>query len=397
MTISKVLIAGGGLGGLTAAICLTRAGFDVEVYEQAPELGEVGAGVQLSANAVRVLMDIGLEPDLEAQAVKPAAYEFRMFDTAEVIQQIPLGEGYVERHGVPYYTVHRADLHEMLVRRLRALKPDAVNLNARAIGYAEDEDGISLRLSDGRRIGGDVLVGADGIRSQIRAQIVGDVKAHYVGDVAWRFIVPVDRLPAEYRDSTDRSTEIWVGPRRNAVVYFLRAGALVNFVGVVEYGDWEEESWTVRRPWSDMKADFVGWHPRIQAIIDAADREQCFRWALNDRAPIINWSTERATLLGDAAHPTLPYLAQGACMAIEDGAVLARCLERRAEPAAALELYQRNRVDRTAKIVTESFANKKLLHPQSADEVRAAFSRRDIAAERSRWLFSYDPLTVELR
>jgi len=397
MAISKVLIAGGGLGGLTAAICLAKAGFDVEVYEQAPELGEVGAGVQLSANAVRVLADIGLTPDLEAVAVKPQGYQFRLFDTAEVIQEIQLGESYVQRHGVPYYTVHRADFHDMLVRRLRQLSPDAIHLNARATGFEEDAEGVSLALEDGKVVRGDVLVGADGIKSLIRAQIIGYTKAHYVGDVAWRVMVPVDRLPADQRDNGGLSTEIWVGPTRHAVVYYLRGGSILNFVGLVEYGDWEDESWTSRRPWQELKADFEGWHPRIQAIIDAADKDQCFRWAMNDRAPVSNWSTERATLLGDAAHPTLPYMAQGACMAIEDGAVLARCLAQVGEPAAALQLYQRNRLDRTARIVTESAANGRLFHLDTVEELRAAFSRRDMAAERSRWLFSYDPLTVELK
>ncbi len=397
MAVSKVLIAGGGLGGLTAAICLTKAGFDVEVYEQAPELGEVGAGVQLSANAVRVLVDIGLAPDLEAVAVKPQGYQFRLFDTAEVIQEIPLGESYVQRHGVPYYTVHRADFHDMLVRRLADLKTDAIHLSARATGFTEDDGGVTLSLEDGRTARGDVLVGADGIKSQIRAQIVGNVEAHYVGDVAWRIMVPVDRLPADQRDNGGLSTEIWVGPTRHAVVYYLRSGSILNFVGLVEYGEREDENWTARRSWDELKADFAGWHPRIQAIIDAADKDQCFRWAMNDRAPVSNWSTERATLLGDAAHPTLPYMAQGACMAIEDGAVLARCLAKVGEPEEALNMYQRNRLDRTARVVTESAANGRLFHLDTVEELHAAFSKRDMAAERTRWLFSYDPLTVELK
>lgn len=396
MSAAKILIAGGGIGGLTAAICLSRAGFDVEVYEQAPALGEVGAGVQLSANAVRVLADIGILPDLEAVAVKPEKYEFRLFDSGEVIQEIPLGKTYVERHGVPYFTVHRADFHNMLVRRLKALNPDAIHLDAQVAGFEEDDTGVTLTLADERAVRGDVLVGADGIKSSIRRRIVGDVEAHYVGDVAWRIMVPVDRLPVAERDNNGLCTEIWVGPKRHAVVYYLRSGTVLNFVGLVEFGDWEEESWTTRRPWADLKADFVGWHPRIQAIIDAADKEQCYRWAMNDRAPVKGWSTARATLLGDAAHPTLPYMAQGACMAIEDGAVLSRCLEHCAEPAAALDLYQRNRVDRTARIVTESAANGRLFHLDTVEELRAAFSKRDMAAERSRWLFSYDPLTVDL-
>lgn len=170
----------------------------------------------------------------------------------------------------------------------------------------------------------------------------------------------------------------------------------MNLVGCVEFARWEDESWTTPRPWTEMRADFDGWHPMITAIIEAADRDQCFRWALRDREPIRHWSTARVALLGDAAHPTLPYMAQGAAMAVEDAVVLARALVQQPDVPAAIALYQRNRIDRTARIVNESRANRALFHLPDVDALRTAFARRDINAERSAWLFSYDPTTVEL-
>jgi salicylate hydroxylase len=392
--MKKILIIGGGIGGMTAAACLLRAGFDVGVVEQAPRLGEVGAGIQLSANPMRVLRHLGLVETLEQLGVRPTSYQFKMFDTAEVLQEIPLGDGYVERHGVPYLSVHRADLLGALICAVRALKPDAVTLNAKVTDFFEDGDGVTLRFQDGGEMRGDVLVGADGIRSMVREKTLGPTAVHYTGDQSWRILVPAERLSAEMRPDT---INICVGPGKHGVVYPIRRDGLVNMVGCVEYETWDDESWTARRPWAEMKADFAGWHDNIQAIIDNADRDQCFRWAMNNRRPVDNWRTARTTLLGDAAHPSLPYMAQGGAMAIEDGAVVARALQQEEDVGDALDLYQRNRLQRTARIVNESSANRYMFHLPSETALRAAFAQRDMNAERTAWLFSYDPMTVELR
>ena len=392
--MKKILIIGGGIGGMTAAACLLRAGFDVAVFEQAAVLGEVGAGIQLSANPMRVLRHLGLVTRLEQQGVRPTAYQFKMFDTAEVIQEIPLGDGYVARHGVPYLSVHRADLLDTLIAAVRDLDSAAVTLNAMATGYVEDATGVTVRFADGNEARGDVLIGADGIKSMVRAKILGQTPVHYTGDQSWRILVPAQRLAPNQRPDT---VNICVGPGKHGVVYPIRPDGLVNMVGCVEYATWDDESWTARRPWSEMKADFSGWHGDTQAIIDHADKDQCFRWAMNNRPPVDNWSTSRTTLLGDAAHPTLPYMAQGGGMAIEDGAVIARALQQEDDVGAALDLYQRNRLERTARIVNESSANRNMFHLPSEAALREAFAQRDMNAERTAWLFSYDPMTVELR
>lgn len=390
----KTLIAGAGLGGLTAAACLLKRGHEVEVYEQAPELGEVGAGIQLSANSVKVLDTLGLRAQLDAVSVRPLAYEFRRFDTGEMLHRVPLNEDDTHErvHGTPYYHVHRRDLHAMLAGVVQGLDAGCIRLSSRTTGFAERGTGVDLELADGRRAAGDVLVGADGIKSVVRSLIIGPAKPVYTGQAAWRATVPAERLPAA---AARPVVTVWCGPRNHAVIYMLRGGTLLNFVGCHER-DWEEESWTARRPWAELQQDYAGWHPEVQTIIDAMDHDECYRWALNSRKPQERWSTSRATLLGDAVHPTLPYMAQGANMAIEDAAVLARCLDGGEPVPDALRRYERNRAPRTARIVRESTEHGELFHIIDAAEMRAEFIRKDIARSRREWLYCYDPMTVAL-
>lgn len=390
---ARILIAGAGLGGLTAAACLMLAGYRVEIYEQAPELGEIGAGVQQSANATHVMRHLGILEKLEAVAFRPPVTEFRIFNTGEVLQELKLAEGHESRFGAPYLQLHRADFHEILAARVLELDPDCIHLNSTVTGFEESDTRVTLQLADGGRIEGDILVGADGIKSATRRQIVGDIAPSYTGDAAWRLTVPTERFPKGF---LDRKSSIWVGPDKHAVVYFLRGGELLNCVTAVESDEWDKESWTEKRPWEELKADLDGWHEDIQAIVDAVDKDMCFRWALNVYDPVDSWSTPRATLLGDAAHPTLPYLAQGAAMAVEDGAVLTRCFEASSSIPEALQLYQDNRIDRTSKVVRESHRNRGLFHLKTVEELKAEFAKRNMDKERANWLYSYNPLTVDL-
>ena len=393
MTRHKILIAGAGIGGLTAAANLFQSGHDVTVFEQAPDLTEVGAGLQLSANATHVLHHLGLGAALAEVGVRPGAYVFRLHDTGEEIQRFALSDQHEKLHGAPYYQVHRADVHTLLAEKVREFKRDGIRLNCRVIGFEERSNGVKLRLADGTAVEGDLLVGADGLKSIVCRQMVGNVPATYTGDAAWRITVPVERLPHDFMEQV---MMVWMGPGRHVVAYYLRAGALLNFVGLVETDEVSEESWTAKFPWKRFKADFAGWHADVQTIIDAADREACYRWSLHYRQTVRNWSTRRVTLLGDAVHPTLPYLAQGACMAIEDAAVLMRALDQADEIPDALELYQRNRIERTVRIVNQSTANRKLFHLRTEAEIRASFAQRDEGADRNAWLYSYNPLTVKL-
>jgi len=389
----RILIVGAGIGGLTAAASLLRGGYRVKVFEQAEVLEEIGAGIQISANAVKVVRDLGLGDALEAIAVRPARYLFRRFDTGEVVQEIPLGARHLADHGAPYYHVHRADFHRLLVEKVRQLDPEAIELGRQVEGFSESDAGVVVRFADGGQAEGEVLIGADGIKSPVRRELLGDTPAHYTGDVAWRALVPSERLPA---DIMDPIVTVWCGPKRHVVMYYVRGGALLNFVATVEREMPVGESWTLKRPWSELKADFEGWHADVQTVIDAIDRDACYQWALNDRQPVARWSSDRATLLGDSAHATLPYMAQGAVMAIEDGAVLARCFGQAGSVPEALDLYQRNRIGRTSRIVLESAGMRGLYRIENEEEMRRAFAQKDLAKARGEWLYSYDPLTVPL-
>lgn len=390
----KILIAGAGIGGLAAASSLMKAGHKVEIYEQAPVLAEIGAGIQISANAMHVLRDLGMEQATRRVGVHPGAYVFRLHDTGEEIQRFSLAEEHERMHGAPYTQLHRADLHEILAATAREFDPGVVRLNRQVKGFTESENGVELHFADGSSARGDLLIGADGVKSAVRRQLFGDSPVTYTGDAAWRAIVPTDKLPPNL---LEKVMSVFMGPEGHIVCYYLRAGTILNFVGIVETDELSEESWTVKLPWEILKARYKGWHPAIQTIIDTADKDECYRWSLFNRPPIRNWSSRRVTLLGDSAHPTLPYLAQGAVMSVEDGAVLTRALGMTGSIAEALQIYQRNRVDRTARIVLQSSANRELFHLRSEAEIRARFAKQDEGVDRNAWLYSYNPLTVELK
>ncbi len=391
--MARIIIAGAGLGGLAAASCLMLAGHEVDIYEQAPALAEVGAGIQISANAFHVMRHLGLGDELLRLGVQPGAYVFRLHDTGEEIQRFSLSAEHEAAHGAPYVQLHRADLHDILARRARALKTDVVRLNHRLKSFSQTAQGVEAHFDNGHVTRGDILIGADGLKSVVRRQLWGDAPATYTGDGAWRLVVPVERLPQPRLEAV---MNVFMGPGGHAVCYYLRSGSLLNFVGIIETDDISEESWTLKLPWEKLKKDFDGWHPAIQTVIDAGDRNEVYRWSLFNRPPIRKWGEGRVTLLGDAAHPTLPYLAQGAVMAIEDGAVLTRALAQAGNLADALQLYERNRVDRTAKIVEQSTYNRRLFHLPSVQAMRDAFANRNEGEDRNKWLYSYNPLTVEL-
>ena len=392
----RVLIAGGGIGGLTAALALLRAGIEVEVYEQAAELKEVGAGVQLAANGTRVLYELGVGEELKALSCEAQGKEIRLWNTGETWKLFDLGPESIEHYGFPYFTVYRPDLLDVLARAVRREKPDAIHLGARCAGFSQDADGVTLKLENGATARGAALIGADGVHSRIRQAMLGPDRPEFTGTMAWRGIVPMERLPVHM---ARRVGSNWVGPGGHIVHYPLRAGKVMNFVGVLERGDWQIESWSARGTPDELIADFRGWHDDIQAFIRGI--ETPYKWALMVRPPLERWTMKRVTLAGDAAHSMLPFLAQGAVMAIEDGCVLARCLAKYDVPK-ALAHYESARKDRTRRTVEGSAANIYRFHnPVLADPAEARrFVDREWTsqriAERYEWLFRYDATTVEI-
>ncbi|HUQ75487.1 MAG TPA: FAD-dependent monooxygenase, partial [Burkholderiales bacterium] len=317
----RVLISGGGIGGLAAALALLRHGIDVDVYEQAAVVKEVGAGVQLAANGTRVLYALGVGDELKALSCEAQGKEIRHWKTGETWKLFDLGPVSIERYGFPYFTVYRPDLLSVLADAVRREKPDAIHLGAKVSGFAQHPNGVSVEYSGGNA-SGDALIGADGVHSRIRQGLFGADKPEFTGVIAWRGIVPMERLPAHMARMVGSN---WVGPGGHIVHYPLRAGRLMNFVGALERSDWRIESWSARGTKEELLADFRGWHEDIQAFV--REIETPYKWALMVRAPLERWTVGRVSLLGDAAHSMLPFLAQGAVMAIEDGYVLARCLK----------------------------------------------------------------------
>ena len=384
----RILVAGGGIGGLTAALCLAKRGHEVTVFEQASTLGEVGAGIQLSPNCTRVLHDLGLERQIRATAFLPEAIQLRHWRNGGIIGQSALGEDAVRRYGFPYYHAHRADLLSVLVEAARRVPNIQLLCDAEARCFKQSGSRATLSTTGGDH-DGEVLIGADGIHSTIRAGLWGDDRTRFTGCVAWRALVPTDRLP----DGLIRPmATAWWGPGGHFVHYYVRRGELVNCVGVIEKAGWEVESWTERGDHAEFAADFAGWHGGIRRLIDHADNNSLFKWALHDREPMPRWGERRVTLLGDACHPTLPFMAQGAAMAIEDAAVLAGCLADSTDVPAALQRYERLRRDRTARVQHGSRRNATLFHLAG---IKAWLRNRvtgRVAARTTDYLYRYNAL-----
>jgi salicylate hydroxylase len=387
----KLLIAGAGIGGLTAALAALRKGLDVEVYEQAPELKEVGAGLQLSANGTRVFYELGVGEELKALSCEATGKEIRLWNTGETWKLFDLGSVSVERYGYPYFTVYRPDLLGVLAAAIRRIKPEAIRLASRCTGFTQTADKVRLQLED-RAVEGDALVGADGVHSTIRQALFGPDKPQFTGIIAWRGIVPMERLPSHM---ARRVGSNWVGPGGHVVHYPLRAGRVMNFVGALERRDWQVESWSARGTTEELAADFRGWHEDIHALIRNIPAP--YKWALMVRAPMPRWTVGRVTLLGDACHSMVPFLAQGAVMAIEDGFVLARALvELEGDIPSRLVRYEDARRERTRRAVEGSADNIQRFHnPALADPARARdYVEREWAgqnvASRYEWLFRYD-------
>ena len=391
----RVLVAGGGIGGMAAALALLRRGIDVDVYEQAKELKEVGAGVQLAANGTRVLYALGVGEELKALSCEAQGKEIRHWKTGETWKLFDLGPVSIERYGFPYFTVYRPDLLGVLVDAVRRLKPGAIHLGARCTGFTQDAHDVTLQF-DGGRTKGDALIGADGVHSPVRQGLFGADQPKFTGIMAWRGIVPMERLPRHMARMVGSN---WVGPGGHVVHYPLRAGRLMNFVGALERTDWQVESWSVKGTKEEIRADFRGWHEDIQAFV--AEIDTPYKWALMVRAPLERWTVGRVTLLGDAAHSMLPMLAQGAIMAIEDGFILARCLADFGVEE-GLQRYERARIDRTRRTVEGSAANIHRFHnPVLADpEEGRRFIDREWASQRISdrydWLFRYDATAVAI-
>lgn len=390
----RVGIIGAGIGGVALARALQQRGIEFRLFERAAQFGEIGAGVQMTPNAAKVLAALGLQRDIERVGFLPEAMVGRDWNTADQLFRTPLRDSCAELFGAHYYHVHRADLHAILCQGISA---DAVRFNVRCERVEQTGVGAIAYFSDGSTYEADLIVGADGIHSAVRDSLWGSQEASFTGHMCWRALVPVENYPLPF---VGPEAAFWMGPKAHVVTYYVKGGSAINIVAVAESEEWVTESWTERSSKEELMAAYEGWHQNLLNLFSLVDTEQVFKWGLFDRDPMTQWSKGRVTLLGDAAHPLLPFLSQGAAMALEDSYVLASALAHFGPENldAALHAYEKERLPRTSRVVLESRERGRTYHLTDEAEKR----RRDQEMERQQaenpnavgikaeWVYSYN-------
>ncbi len=351
-----IAIAGGGVAGLTAALSIAATGAGVTVFEQAGRLEEVGAGLQISPNAWRVLEHLSVAETIEQHSVAPRAIRMRRGRDARLIARVPLGDTATARWGAPYRVVHRADLQSALLDAIASDPSVEIRLSAAVEGFAIGADHVTLRLAGGTDAKADGLVGADGLWSAVRRQVSGEADPVYSGKVAWRATIPAENVPVGIDPD---ETGLWLGRDAHLVHYGVRNGEEVNVVAIFA-DDWTEPGWSAPGNRDDVLARYADWHRLARSIVEAP--ASWIKWALADREPLSRWGTGPVTLSGDAAHPMLPFMAQGAAMGIEDGWVLGQVLEGADDIGDAFRLYENRRMRRTARVQREARSNGQIYH-----------------------------------
>jgi len=369
---SRIGIIGAGLGGISAAALLQQAGFDVKVYEQTQVLTRLGAGIHLSPNVMRVLRRVGIEPQLRAAGVQPETFISRTFDTGDLMVSLQLGNVAEKKYGAPYLTVHRGDFHAELVT---AVAPGTIEFGRRLIGLHQDGPRMHLDFDGGTSEECDIVIGADGVNSKVREVLLGPEDPIYTGYVAHRAIFPTGRLNGMKVDDCTK----WWSPDRHFIVYFITSDRdEIYFVTGVPEPTWPHKESFVPCSIDEFEQAFHGFHPQVIEMIRACP--EATKWPLLEREPLPLWSRGRIVLLGDACHPMKPHMAQGAGMAIEDAAMLTRCLaESPTDHELAFRLYEANRKDRTSKVQFYSHENNWLRDNADVD-----------------WVFDYDVFNERL-
>lgn len=397
----RVGIIGAGVGGVTLARALEQRGIEARIFERAPMFGEVGAGVQMTPNAVKVLSALGLEDQLKKIGFLPHAMVGRNWKTARELFRTPLKESCPSLYGAEFYHVHRADLHAALASDI---KPGQATFGASCNGLIQHGNTAVAQFANGTEFEADLIVGADGVRSVIREQLWGQEAANYTGHMCWRALVNVEQHPLPF---VSPDSSFWMGPKGHVVTYYVKGGSMVNIVAVNESPAWVEESWNAKSTQQEMLAGFEGWHPNLIELFKRTDPDAIFKWGLFDRDPMKTWSKGNATLLGDAAHPMLPFLSQGAAMAIEDGYVLAQSLAFHGprQLQQALGAYELERLPRTSRVQLEARERGRTYHlPSAWSQLKRDMTYRwrqllnpNAVGIQANWVYEYDARDCEAR
>lgn len=387
----KIAIIGGGIGGTAAAYALLQKGHQVDIYEQAPQFGEVGAGIQITPNAVKAIKGLGLFDKFLTYAFYPKAVVGRNWQTAQENFRIDLGAEFREHYDAPFIHIHRADLLDLFVKELPA---EVCHFNKACTGITQTGKTAEATFSDGTKITADLIVGADGLRSVVRRTLFGDGDLRWTGHQCYRALVPTGGVV----DYVNPDSTFWMGPNSHVVTYYVKGGDMVNIVAVTESSEWVAESWSTKASKDEMLADFDGWHSSLQELFSRVD--EVYNWGLFDRDPMETWTKGCITLLGDACHPMLPFLSQGAAMAIEDGYVLGEALGVFPDNLDdALAAYEQERLPRTARVQLEARERGRTYHLPTPEEMAARdaeYARLQKEDPRKTgintdWVYDYDP------
>ncbi|MFO1110226.1 MAG: FAD-dependent monooxygenase [Bradyrhizobium sp.] len=369
----NVAIIGAGMGGLATAAALRKVGVHVTVYEQARQFARLGAGIQIGCNAMKVLRGLGLEPRMREQSFYPRSWNNRDWRTGEVKFDMIFGESAEAKFGAPYLLAHRGDLHAALAS---AVPEECVRLNHRLVGLDEAAGGVRLTFSDGATVTADAVIGADGVHSVVRDILFGAAPANYTGRIAYRTTYPASLLNGEKIDDCTK----WWGEDRHIVIYYVKPDrSEIYLVTSQPEPDFRIESWSAKGDVRDLRKAFAGFDRQVEQVLAACP--DVHKWAIVDRESLDRWTDGKVTLLGDACHPMTPYMAQGAAMAIEDAAVLSRCLDGidRNGIAAAFRRFEATRRERTSRVQATSRANTWLRQKTDTD-----------------WVYGYDAWTAPL-
>jgi 6-hydroxynicotinate 3-monooxygenase len=366
-----IAIIGAGLGGLSVAGFLQRAGFPVTVYEQAPAFSRIGAGIILSANAMKAFRRLGIEQDLIETGIRPESYVSRAWDSGETMYQIKFDAASEARYGGPYINIHRGDLHGVLER---VVTPGTIAFEHRLVGLDESREAVRLSFENGVRVEADIVIGADGIRSRVRENLLGFEPPRFVGSVAQRAIFPTERL----RGSGIADCTKWWGPDRHILPYFMTSRRdEIYVIGVIPAAQWDSGASSLPCSRDEMLESFAGFHVDLRRVLEVADDVSL--WPIYDRERNDRWSGGRIVLLGDACHPMRPFMAAGGAMAVEDGVILSRCLAACDDHGEAFRCYEATRIPRVTEVQRISIENSWMRGPTETD-----------------WFYCYDPCLAPL-